>query len=336
MIDKQPIRESLRSWPLGPWAAIRKAWTLVLVVFVATVSAALAEGEESYELINGSVVSPLEIFQECDVCPEMIVLPMGSFMMGAPPEQSAEIDFRPNLPENTIRGRTSEGPVHKVVIDIPFAIGRNELTHDEWMVCVNQGGCSHIPDRTVLTEDGPITTIGRSPVMDVSYVDILEYVRWLNSNVGEAVYRLPTEAEWEYAARAGTDTPYAQGEELTKEQANYSGSGDGTGDSIRPDPTDHKSPISVFDLDAANPWGVRHMSGNVLERTMSCWSERHLGLATSSQHLDAFSEIDSCDRVSKGGAFAASMSYARPAARGVADQERRTDLTGFRLIRELR
>ncbi|MEO1638747.1 MAG: formylglycine-generating enzyme family protein [Pseudomonadota bacterium] len=299
----------------------------ILIGFAGTPSAA----EERYTLTDGSTVEPLDQFKECDVCPEMIVLPLGSFMMGAPQSESEELE---RLWGNT-EGRLTEGPVHEVQIDIPFAMGRNEVTHDEWALCVEDGGCSHLPDRFTLTEDGNIALDGRSPVNEVSYLDALKYVAWLNSIIGEDAYRLPTEAEWEYAARAGTTTIFAQGNALTKDQANFIGLGDGTpSGEVRRDPTDHKTPISVDRLDASNPWGLRHMSGNVLERTMSCWTERHVGLSTSSAYLDLASQEISCRRVSKGGSYISSFHSARPAVRGRGDEDWRGEIGGFRILRQ--
>ena len=216
-------------------------------------------------------------------------------------------------------------------------MGRNEVTHDEWMACVADGGCPHTPDATVLTRRGRITVTGRNPVMNVSYDDIQHYTAWLNGKVGAEVYRLPTEAEWEYAARAGTTTRFAQGETLPKAQANFLyGRWIGPGNYESDDSIVHRTPIPVDQLDAANGWGLRHMSGNVLERTMSCAFERHLGLPTSSAYLRDAQQRKTCDRVGKGGVFAAGPDRARPANRGSATQDRRSDMSGFRVLRELK
>lgn len=321
---------------LIPLFVTRNTWALIIVSSIATVSASVAVGEDSYELIDGRVVSPLEIFQECDVCPEMIVLPTGSFMMGAPPEESAAIDFRTELPPGEVRGKRSEGPVHQVTIDLPFAMGRNEVTYDDWIACVDDGGCSHMPPTNVLFVDGWLDIGGRAPVIYVSYDDILQYAAWINRKVGVDVYRLPTEAEWEYAARAGTTTPYAQGETLTTDQANFlpwrieSHTG-----FVDPDPDAFEMPIAVDLLDAANPWGLRHMSGNVMELTLSCWSSRHLELAETSARLAAAQVVSGCDRVNKGGSYSASRHNSRPAFRGRVLDGNRSKLRGFRLIREM-
>ncbi|MCU0912471.1 MAG: formylglycine-generating enzyme family protein, partial [Rhodobacteraceae bacterium] len=175
----------------------------------------------------------------------------------------------------------------------------------------------------------------RHPVLQVSYNDMQLYLAWLNSRVGADVYRLPTEAEWEYAARAGTRTPFAQGEEITTDQANFGGisTAEMLGED-RPDLVSRGHPVPVDELDAANAWGLRHMSGNLIERTMSCWTERHTGWPLSSVYQEmAFNT--SCERVAKGGDYAAAMDYARPAVRGRGREDRRSNIVGFRVVRDL-
>lgn len=345
------LHSPIRTWKMAIrsssiWLAICIAMmtcrkrALAKILLIAGTTGAIATsslGQEVYTVENGREIRPLEVFQDCPVCPEMIVLPLGSFMMGAPPEESAPVDVRLDRKPGEPRGRLTEGPVHEVVIDIPIAMGRNEVTHEEWAVCVADGGCSYQPDRIVEKLSGPTEVSERSPVNEVSYLDIQEYIAWLNEKTGSDAYRLPTEAEWEYAARAGAKTKFAQGDVLTPDQANIISYGNITDQGVFSDPDLNSPfmPISVDDLDAANAWGLRHIAGNVLERTLSCWSERHLGLASSSQYLAAALEVQSCDRVGKGGAFNASMYTARPANRGRATEDRRSDIAGFRIVKEL-
>lgn len=286
---------------------------------------------------NGETLAPLEAFRDCDTCPEMIVLPLGSFVMGAPLEESAFVYSLWHKPEpGVVPGYAHEGPMHEVKIDIPIAMGRNEVTREEWLACVAEGGCAHTPDPRVLGFGGVYYRADnpRHPVMNVSYLDMLEYVAWLNRKVGADVYRLPTEAEWEYAARAGTRTRFAQGDTLTPDQANISVF-HWEGDRRVPDPDNRRVPVPVDALDAANAWGLRHMAGNVLERTMSCWSERHLGLPTSSAYLAEAERHNTCRRVAKGGSFGSGADYARPANRGYGTENSRLKSTGFRVVRAL-
>jgi formylglycine-generating enzyme required for sulfatase activity len=307
---------------------------------------AAPEGDVSYELADGRKVSPLERFRGCDVCPEMIVMPPGAFLMGAKPGESRNpFDFYGPNATGRVRGPDeiniipNEHPRHRVEMDIPHAMARNELTHAEWMACVADGGCTHTPDhRVVKFKIGYVTLGPDHPVIDVSYLDALEYMAWLNGRVGADLYRLPTEAEWEYAARAGTQTRFAQGDELTADQANFSR---GATENVRkiemPHLTNRSMPVPVHDLDAANAWGLRHMSGNLLELTLSCWTEEHLGLTSDSAYLRlARSQSQShCRRVAKGGAFTSAMDAVRPAARYRPREDRRAQYMGFRLVREM-
>jgi len=286
---------------------------------------------------------PLARFQECEQCPELIMMPPGSFMMGPREgeswsslwddwgEQKGPVgqegpDGLYNLPH--------EGPQHRVLMDTRYAMAVNEVTHAEWMVCVREGGCSHTPDHRVVVFGKGYVQLGPDhPVINVSLLDIEEYVTWLNAHVGADVYRLPTEAEWEYAARAGTTTRFAQGDVLTSDQANFSG--DGTEHNRgRPFPelVTRAIPVPVQELDAANPWGLRHMSGNVYEITLSCHLGRHIGLPTNSAYLAHAAQ--GCDRyVAKGGAYNMAMDGVRLAHRTRPKNDYRRDIYGFRLIR---
>lgn len=295
-----------------------------------------------YALADGTQVAPLEMFQECDVCPEMIALPLGEFLMGGPPGESRlhiHVDasgVRPATPDDPYVAK-HEGPVHLVVIDLPFAVGRNEVTRDEWMACVNDGGCGgYVPEDFVLDNDlKRIELTGEHPINDVSYLDAVAYANWLNSKLGIDGYRLPTEAEWEYAARAGTQTPFAQGEEVTTDQANFHAKP--TEEMLgerRPDLVWRGYPVRVNELDAANAWGLRHMSGNLNESTMSCWTETHPGWSSASIHLEMAKSHDCNLRVAKGGAYTFAMDFSRPANRGRGRIDGRSKLAGFRLVRE--
>lgn len=232
----------------------------------------------------------------------------------------------------------SEHPRHLVEMDIRYAIGRNEVTYAEWMACLNAGGCTHNPDHKVLTPNGNIELGPQHPVINVSFLDAQEYVSWLNRVVGKKVYRLPTEAEWEFAARAGNETRFAQGNKLTSDQANFSRKATEhlRGDFVSlPELKNRWAPVPVDELDASNSWGLRHMAGNVLELTMSCWSDEHLGLAKNSEYLALARKEGVCRRVAKGGAFDTAMDGLRHARRIRPTEDYRRNFLGFRIIREL-
>lgn len=321
-------------------------------VCFASVAACVAPGHAdsdlSYQLSTGKVVAPLERFRECDVCPEMIVMPPGAFMMGATKE-SSRFPYDMFGKDATFRQRgrdeihiiRNEHPRHLVEMDIPFAIGRNEVTHAEWMACVEAGGCSHVPDHRTLSQRGYVSLGPDHPVINVSFLDAVEFADWVNSQIGDDVYRLPTEAEWEYAARAGTTTRFAQGDDLDSTQANFLGRVTEQTLGVRlPHLKNRDTVVAVDELDAANGWGVRHMSGNVWEFTRSCWSDEHLGLPTDSAYLARTAtcpvNASAHRRVAKGGGFQSGMDNLRPARRTRPSETSRRDFTGFRLIREFK
>jgi len=145
-------------------------------------------------------LQPGQEFRDCPhVCPKMVVLPSGEFMMGSPLSEAK-------------RGKP-EGPQRKVTIARPFAVGKYEVTFAEWDACVEDRGCNHRPG-----DEG--WGRGRRPVINVSWPDAKEYVGWLSRKTG-GTYRLLSEAEWEYAARAGTTTPYAFGDTIDQSQAHF-------------------------------------------------------------------------------------------------------------------
>lgn len=314
---------------------------------------------------------PMDTFKDCDLCPKMIELPLGEFIMGTP-------EGARNTPENPYAAdlRGNEGPPRKVTVDVRIAMSENEITLEEFMACVKDGGCPNIPETIVagvgigeprvraLTDPrfthtlfekviadseqppgwmdmggrAPVEGGGRTPVLQVNYLDARDYANWLNKKLGTDAYRLPTEAEWEYAARAGTTTPFAQGLEPTGDQVNVNG--DFT-ESLRSIPLPQLRtlgyPMPVDEMDAANAWGLRHMSGNATELTMSCYAtdpERLPPWATSSEWLNK-DRNRRCPRVFRGGSFRLSMHDARVTTRGVLPEDWTFPDTGFRIVKEL-
>ena len=173
---------------------------------------------------------------------EMVAIPGGSFRMG---DLSGD-------------GRDWEGPVHVVTI-APFEMGKYEVTFSQWDACVADGGCSHVPD-----DEG--WGRGNRPVINVSWDDVQGFIAWLNTKTGGG-YRLPTESEWEYAARAGSESKYSWGNELGSNRANcdkeYCG-----------DRWEKTAPVGAF---ASNAWGLHDMHGNVWEWVEDCWNDSYVG-----------------------------------------------------------
>ena len=187
-----------------------------------------------------------ERFRDCPECPEMVVVPSGTFMMGAPVSE----------PDST----SDERPVHEVTIGAPFAVGVYEVTFEEWDACVADGGCGgHRPNDQGWGR-------GDRPAMLVNWGDAQSYVEWLSRRTGEA-YRLPSESEWEYAARAGTRTAYSWGDAVGDNRANCYGCGS-SWDNLSP------APVGSFD---ANAWGLHDVHGNVWEWVQDCWNADYEG-----------------------------------------------------------
>lgn len=274
---------------------------------------------------------------------------------------ASENYVRENDPQYNANQFLHEAPRHQVLIDMPIAIGRNEVTREEWAACVTDGACEQglkaLPNevdylaclhdaKCEATPDSrlkfslrgiPHTLHPRDPMTAITYSEMLEYTSWLNGKVGSNVYRIPTEAEWEYAARAGTTTPFAQGNELTLGQANFKivqvdVNGETIPDRVR---GGGRELVQVDTLDAANAWGLRHMSGNASEFTSTCGEGPHRSLASSSKYLAADADRRNCSRSLKGGMYFTNMELARPARRVPMNGDNWSVHRGFRVVRDL-
>jgi formylglycine-generating enzyme required for sulfatase activity len=258
-------------------------------------------------------LKPRDGFKECDRCPEMIVTPAGSFIMGSPASE--------------LQRGSNEGPQQEIVIRAMFAVGRSEVSFDEWFACVAEGGCnSYRPG-----DYGWGT--GKRPVINVSWADAKAYVKWLSEKTG-APYRLLSESEREYVARGCTSpscpsTPFWFGKEISPARANYDWrfSYDGSPKAQPPRRT------VATDASQANPFGLLHVHGNVWEWVEDCWNENLSGLPK-----DATPRItgDCTRHVMRGGAWSDEPKDLRSAKRSweVAG-ERRAEI-GFRVARTLR
>jgi formylglycine-generating enzyme required for sulfatase activity len=242
-------------------------------------------------------------FKECTYCPVMVVVPAGKFGMGS------------------TKGKTEHFPVeepqHDVLINRRFAVSRFEMTFEEWDPCVILGGCTYSP-----SDQG--WGRGTRPVINVSWDDIQQYVAWLSKRTGKS-YRLLSEAEWEYAARAGTTTDYPWGDEIGNGHANCVGCGS---------QWDNKqtAPVGSF---AANAFGLYDMHGNVWEWVEDCW---HLDYSEAPADGSAWVTGGNCEgRVMRGGSWGDSPKGGplRSAFRGWFSSGTRNVVIGFRLARTL-
>ncbi len=172
-----------------------------------------------------------------------------------------------NRPQRT---RDIERPQVEIEIAYPFALGKFEVTFDEWDHCVDVGGCGYRPADRGFGR-------GSRPVIHVSRLDAEEYLAWLGEATGQE-YRLPSSAEWEYAARAGTTTARWWGDELGTGRAVCNGCGSRWDDRST-------APVGSF---PPNPWGLHDMLSNVSEVVADCWHESHRGHPTDgSPRLEA-------------------------------------------------
>jgi formylglycine-generating enzyme required for sulfatase activity len=230
--------------------------------------------------------------------PKLVVVPAGEFDMGSPTEE----------------GDVDERPQHRVAIPKPFAIGIYPLTFAEWELCVAAGGIGHNPK----TEWGR----GNYPVTRISYQDALAYLNWL-STVTEKDYRLPSEAEWEYAARAGAQSRYSFGtDELSLTSYGwYEGNCGG-----KAHPVGKKKP---------NTWGIYDLHGNVWEWCRDAWHDCYVSKPQSIRTNGGSWDGDGSLRVLRGGSWYHDANRARSANRGKGEVNSRHIDYGFRVCRTL-
>jgi formylglycine-generating enzyme required for sulfatase activity len=256
---------------------------------------------------------PKDSFQECEGCPAMVTMPAGSFTMGSP---AGELQRGPD-----------EGPQQEVVIGRAFAVGRSEVSFEEWLACVAEGGCN------AYRPGDYGWGFGKRPVINVSWTDAKAYVKWLSEKTG-APYRLLSESEREYVTRGCTSpacpsTPFWFGKEISPARANYDWrySYDGSAKAQPPRRT------VATDASTANPFGLLHVHGNVWEWVEDCWNASLAGLPN-----DGAPRItgDCNSRVIRGGAWSDEPKDLRSAKRSwEVIGERRAEI-GFRVARTLR
>ena len=242
--------------------------------------------------------TPGTVFRDCATCPELVVVPAGRFRMGCMSGLDCWSGVR---------------PVHEVQVS-SFALGVYEVTFEEYERFARATGRDRPNDRG--------WGRGGRPVINVSWEDAQAYAAWLSDETGED-YRLPSESEWEYAARAGSATRYSWGQDIGRNRANCNGCGS------RWD-NDGTSPVGSF---AGNGWGLHDMHGNVWEWVEDCWHENYAGAPRDGS---AWTSGGSCGRrVLRGGSWVVDPVYLRSAYRLWFDAGARLDGVGFRVSRTL-
>jgi formylglycine-generating enzyme required for sulfatase activity len=292
----------------------RRAWqsrALVALLFAAVVAIPLAwwKGawldEQAYRYIHvqalttsqeGALTPSGTAFKECTHCPAMVVVPAGKFVMGGPPDG---------------KGDNQEYPQHDVAITRPFAVAQFEVSWDEWNVCARHGNC--ISDISTSGWEGR-----RRPVINVTWRDAQEYVGWLRRITGKH-YRLLTEAEWEYAARANEtqSTHFPFDDKQLGDYAWYEANSDG-----------QTHPVGEKKL---NPFGLGDMHGNVAEWVEDCFHENYNGAPS-----DGSAWSGNCNRrVIRGGHWQMRVRALRSASREWEVIDKRSNYVGFRVARSL-
>jgi formylglycine-generating enzyme required for sulfatase activity len=233
-------------------------------------------------------LKPKDSFKECAQCPEMVVVPSGSFTMG-----SYEAD--------------SEKPPHKVAIERPFAVGKYEVTGFEWGACFAEGGCE---------DDAK----GRHPVVNVSWHDAKAFAAWLSRKTGKR-YRLLSEAEWEYVARAGTKSRFAFGNAIKKNQAQFRAGELG----------ERWGTVEVGSF-PANRFGLHDLHGHVYEWVEDTWYPNYQGAPIDGS---VWQGGDQSKRVMRGGAWNDVAAHVRSSYRHYGAPDGRHINVGFRIARTL-
>jgi formylglycine-generating enzyme required for sulfatase activity len=284
---------------------------LTLLFCLLSSAPALAEHAAPLTSAEERGLKPKDTFKECNDCPEMAVIPAGSFVMGSPPSEEDS--------------KSHEGPQHVVVFGRQFSIGVFAVTFAEWDACGTAGGCNHRPNDRGWGR-------GRLPVIDVSWTDAKEYVAWLSKTTGKS-YRLPSEAEREYAARAGTTTPFWWGSLISSDDANYNPRYYSTlKNKYQVGAVQYRGRTMPVNSFSANPWGLYQVHGNVWEWVEDCWKHTYQGAPTDGSAW----VIDDCRmHVVRGGAWSAYTPGLRVASRGKDLAGGRYASIGFRVGRTL-
>jgi formylglycine-generating enzyme required for sulfatase activity len=237
---------------------------------------------------------PGETFRDCADCVELVVVPAGDFLMGS-------------------NGKSAEAPVHRVAVKKDFAIGRREVTFTQWDKCVAAGGCKYSPP-------DPAWGRGDRPVTNVSWDDAKQFVAWLAKTTGKP-YRLPTEAEWEYAARGGSTTPFWWGKEVETGRAQCADCG--VSETGRP---------AVVGSFRPNAFGLYDTAGNAAELVDDCWNPSYRGAPNDGS---AWMSGDCSLHVLRGGSFADKAARVTSASRFRYDEDVRYYANGFRVARDV-
>lgn len=276
----------------------------MIIGWVAFASAILAASLAIADPASDRRYEPGETFRDCAKCPEMVVVPAGSFTMGSPQSEKGRSYY--------------EGPQHRVTFSQPFAVGKYAVTFDEWDACAADGGCNGYKPSDA--DWGR----GKRPVVNVSWNDAQAYISWLKRKTGRD-YHLLSEAQREYVTRAGTTTPFWWGSTISADQANYTHGGEAK--------SRYRYQTAPVDAFQPNPWGLYQVHGNVYEWTEDCWKDNYSNAPTDGS---AWTSENCVSRVVRGGSWETFPRYLRSAYRDRYIAVNRSTRYGFRVARTLR
>ncbi len=250
---------------------------------------------------------PGDTFRDGRHMPLMVVVPPGEFEMGSPETEEDRND--------------GEGPVHQVRIRYTFAVGVYAVTFDEWDTCVDDGGCNGYDPN----DQG--WGRGKRPVVNVSWNDAQLYLQWLNEKSGRT-YRILSEAEWEYVARAGSSTPFYFGDTITTSQANFNGNDTYGGSTTGI----YREQTTVSGRFGCNGFGLYDVHGNIWEWVQDCWNRNYRGAPRDgAPRLDG----ECSRRAVRGGSWSNDPIFLRCASRFRFSIDSRNPRVGFRIAMSL-
>ena len=321
----------------GSWPLLARLWVAAVIAFIICIVGGLAVADSKVTFLPGGAT-----FRDCPNCPEMVVIPDGSFLMGSSAADTTR-DYAAMSALERFFGRRyldEEHPQHRVYISHAFALGKYLVTRGEFAAFVlatgyaSAGGCTfYQPAGYRYHADGNWQNPGfpqtnRDPVVCVSWRDAQAYVHWLNVKLQERtgsedrLYRLPSEAEWEYAARAGQQTARWWGNDVDTNNADCNGCGsrwDGIG----------TAPVGSF---RANQFGLYDVLGNAGEWAEDCWHVNYDGAPIDET---AWATGDCKSRVARGHDWSSEPFTLRSADRIGLGADREYNEIGFRVAKTL-
>ena len=303
---KLPCEDYLSGWPGGRYVALARTRIRDLDAAAAAAAAAAASQRPptpvpaAPQAGGAAPTAAGQVLEDCDVCPALVAIAPGRFLMGSPASEP---------------GRQADEEQRWVTIGRAYAIGKYEVTQAQWRAVMGSNpsvfkGCDDCP------------------VEKVSWDDVQQYLKRLNDRTGNRFgFRLPSEAEWEYAARATTSTPFWTGGTLTTDQANFDGNRPYNG-SVKGRYRARTTPVTTF---PASPWGLHDMHGNVWEWVQDCYGPYSQAPTDGTAKEGAGCSV----RVLRGGSWDSEPTVARSAYRLRSAPAVRDDSVGFRLARML-